>query len=175
MKGDARELGPVRQDGQEEVLRPQGRFEYYEDHFDINIWLCGIRQRKIESAIRSPQTSKSSVSDKARHVQPLRRPESEYRDYVDRVEGAGNEATMVYETSVLLKKFPRGYRRASNRLFTNALQNVGYHNGLSAPQPDFTEGLEEEESHPFPVADHVSGATLYKNGPFSLTLPHLAG
>ncbi|KAK5657586.1 hypothetical protein OQA88_3160, partial [Cercophora sp. LCS_1] len=34
-------------------------------------------------------------------------PGSEYNDYVDRIEGAGTEATVVAETSELLKKYPK--------------------------------------------------------------------
>ncbi|KAK0655461.1 hypothetical protein B0T16DRAFT_310727, partial [Cercophora newfieldiana] len=102
---------------------------------------------------------------------------SEHKDYVNTVEKAGNEATMVFEVGPqLLKKYrDEGYNRALNRSFTNVPQNAGYNNGLSAPQPDFIEGLEEEEFRPFPVADYVPGATLYDDDPFSLTLPHIAG
>lgn len=101
--------------------------------------------------------------------------ESVYNDYVDRVEGAGNEATVVVQTSELLKKYPKGYRQAYNRAFTNLPADVGFNNGLSAPQPDFVEGLEAEEYRPFPADDCIPGATLYKDDPRSITLPHIAG
>lgn len=58
---------------------------------------------------------------------------------------------------------------------TNRSQDVGFNNGLSAPQPDFVEGLEMEEYLPFPVDEHVGGAVLYDDNPRSLTLPHIAG
>ncbi|KAK3333195.1 hypothetical protein B0T19DRAFT_448832 [Cercophora scortea] len=104
-------------------------------------------------------------------------PESVYEGYINRVEGAGNEATMVIETSgKLLKEYnDKGYSRAFNRSFTNALPNAGYNDGLSAPQPDFVEGLEKQEFRLFQVADHIPGATLYKDDPRSITLPQIAG
>lgn len=102
-------------------------------------------------------------------------PESVYNDYVDRVEGAGNEATVVVQTSELLKRYPKGYRQAYNRAFTNLPGDVGFNNGLSAPQPDFVEGLEAEEYRPFPADNYVPGAALYRDDPRSITLPHIAG
>jgi hypothetical protein len=103
--------------------------------------------------------------------------ESAYEDYVDRVERASNEATMVFEVGGrLLKEYPRGgYTRAFNQAFTAFPKDVGFNNGLSAPQPDFVEGLEMRDYDPFPVDECVSGAVLYKDDPRSLTLPHLAG
>ena len=103
-------------------------------------------------------------------------PESVYEGYVNRVEGAGNEATVVIETSgKLLKEYDdRGYNRAFNRSFTNAPPNAGYNDGLSAPQPDFIEGLEKQEFRPFQVAN-IPGAALYRDDPRSITLPHIAG
>lgn len=102
-------------------------------------------------------------------------PESVYNDYADRVERAKNEATIVVETSELLKKYPKGYSRTFNQAFTNFPKNAGFNDGLSAPQPDFVEGLEMEEYRPFPVANHIPTAPLYKDDRYSLTLPHVAG
>ncbi|KAK0634429.1 hypothetical protein B0T17DRAFT_603919 [Bombardia bombarda] len=98
-----------------------------------------------------------------------------YEDYAHRVEKAGNEATIVVETSELLKKYPTSYPRAYNRTFTNLPRNVGFNDGLSAPQPDFVEGLEKEDYLPFPVDDHIDGAALYQDDPYSITLPQIAG
>jgi hypothetical protein len=99
-----------------------------------------------------------------------------YNDYVDRVEGADNEATMVFEVGgQLLKKYLKGYKRAFSQAFTGFPKDVGFNNGLSTPQPDFAEGLEMQEYLPFPVDEHVNGAVLYKDNPRPLTLPHLAG
>ncbi|KAK0655506.1 hypothetical protein B0T16DRAFT_314721, partial [Cercophora newfieldiana] len=88
----------------------------------------------------------------------------------------GNEATLVVETSgKLLKKPPRGYNRVFNRSFTNFPKDVGFNQDLSAPQPDFVEGLEMQNYLPFPVDEHVRGATLYEDNPYSVTLPQIAG
>jgi hypothetical protein len=67
------------------------------------------------------------------------------------------------------------YKRAFHRSFTGFPKDVGLDNCLSAPQPDFTEGLEMEEYRPFPVDEYVSRAILYKDDPYSTILPHLAG
>ncbi|KAK0621575.1 hypothetical protein B0T17DRAFT_508911 [Bombardia bombarda] len=103
--------------------------------------------------------------------------EPEYRRYVNRVEVAPNEATMVVEVSgQLLKKYDdEGYNQVFNQAFTGFPKDVGFNNGLSAPQPDFVEGLAMREFRPFPVDEHVGGAVLYKDNPYSLTLPHLVG
>ncbi|KUI64371.1 hypothetical protein VM1G_11174 [Cytospora mali] len=100
-------------------------------------------------------------------------PESVYERYVNKVEVAPNEATMVVEMSgKLLKEYDdKGYHRA----FTGFPKDVDFNNGLSAPQPDFVEGLETQEHEPCPVDEHVSGAVLYKDDPYSVTLPHIAG
>jgi len=83
---------------------------------------------------------------------------------------------MVVETSKLLKEYDdEGYKRAFNQQFTGFPKNVGFNNGLSAPQPDFVEGLEMEEFRPFPVNKHISGSVLYKDNTRSVTLPHIAG
>ncbi|KAF3061174.1 hypothetical protein GL218_03755 [Daldinia childiae] len=102
---------------------------------------------------------------------------SMYEDYVDTVGRARNEATMVFEVGwQLLKNYPReGYNRVFNQAFTGFPKDAGFNSGLSAPQPDFIEGLEMPEYRPFPVDEHVKGAVLYKGDPCSLTLPHIAG
>lgn len=83
---------------------------------------------------------------------------------------------MVFEVGgKLLKEYPKGYKRSFNRSCTNPPNQAGYNSGLSAPQPDFVEGLEMEAYLPFPIDEHVDGAALYKDDPFSVTLPHLAG
>ncbi|KAJ2905784.1 hypothetical protein MKZ38_004461 [Zalerion maritima] len=103
-------------------------------------------------------------------------PESVYEDYAYTVKRAVNEATMVGETLPLLKTYPREpYTRVLNQAFTAFPKDMGFNNGLSAPQPDFIEGLEMEEFRPFPVDEYVQGAVLYKDDRRSVTLPHLAG
>lgn len=103
--------------------------------------------------------------------------ESAYEDYVDTVTRATNKATMVVDVGgELLKKYSKEcYKRVFNETFTGYPKDVGFNNGLSAPQPDFAEGLEMQAYYPFLVDEHVSGAFLYKDDPHSLILPHLAG
>ncbi|KAK3317388.1 hypothetical protein B0T19DRAFT_290949 [Cercophora scortea] len=103
-------------------------------------------------------------------------PESVHKDYLDTVGTAVNEATMVCDMLPLLKTYPNeGYKKAFNQAFTGFPEDVGFNNGLSAPQPGFVEGLRRREFLPFPIDKHVSGAVLYKDDPHSLTLPQLAG
>ncbi len=103
-------------------------------------------------------------------------PESEYENYIYQVEVAPNEATMVGEMLPLLKSCRgQGYHRVLNQPFTGFPKEVGFNNGQSAPQPDLVEGLEKREYRPFPVDELISGAVLYKDDPYSVTLPHLAG
>ncbi|KAL2260069.1 hypothetical protein VTK26DRAFT_6042 [Humicola hyalothermophila] len=104
-------------------------------------------------------------------------PESEFRRYVNKVDGARNGASMVVEVSgKLLKEYDDpGYHRVFNHAFTAFPKAVGFNNGLSAPQPDFAEGLDMQEYRPFPIDEHIRGAVLYKDDPFSLALPQLVG
>ena len=96
---------------------------------------------------------------------------------MDQVDRAGNEATLVVDTSrKLLNKYSdKGYNHSYNRQFTGLPKSVGFNHGLFAPQPEFVEGLETEEYRPFPVNDRIPGALIYKDGPRSLALPHFAG
>ncbi|KIH92779.1 hypothetical protein SPBR_02779 [Sporothrix brasiliensis 5110] len=125
---------------------------------------------------KPPQNLEDLRERLARSRETASPPESAYDDYVDQVERAKNEATMVIKTSVrLLKEYPKGYDQAFNQAFTGIPKDVGFNNGLSAPQPDFIEGLEMEGYLPFPVDERICGAVLYKDDPHSLTLPHVAG
>jgi hypothetical protein len=57
---------------------------------------------------------------------------------------------MVYEMGkLLLKEYPakEGYRISLNQAFTDFPEDVGFNNGLSAPQPDIV----EENSLPYPA------------------------
>ncbi|CAK7221960.1 hypothetical protein SCUCBS95973_004677 [Sporothrix curviconia] len=102
-------------------------------------------------------------------------PESVFEEYVQTVREAPNEATMVGEMLPLFQKYPKGYKRVLNQAFTAFPKDMGFNSGLSAPQPDYVEGLGMEEFRPFPVDQHVSGAVLSKDNPRSVTLSHLAG
>ncbi|KAK0753894.1 hypothetical protein B0T18DRAFT_434462 [Schizothecium vesticola] len=118
----------------------------------------------------------SDPSDDSDRPNPSRRHRlSVYEDYVHTVGDAPNKATIIYEMLPLLKKYPKGYKWALSQAFAAFPMDVGFNNGLSAPQPDYVEGLGMEEYRPLPVDKHIHGAVLYKDNPRSVTLPHLAG
>lgn len=100
-----------------------------------------------------------------------------YKDYVKTVGKVPNEATMIFKAGTkLLKSYPNeDYDQAINRAFTAFPEDAGFNKGLSAPQPDFVEGLEVGEFSSLPIEDHIDGAILYKDDPYSVVLPHLAG
>lgn len=102
---------------------------------------------------------------------------SEHKRYAKKVLRAGAEATIGFWVSkrMLKEHDDDDYVQELNRAFTNVPLDAGYNNGLSAPQPDFVEGLLMTEFRPFPVDDEVPEAPLYEDDPISLTLPHLAG
>ncbi|KAK3335509.1 hypothetical protein B0T19DRAFT_406656 [Cercophora scortea] len=144
----------------------------------------GFCMRVYENGILNPFNSKPPTNLQEIYTRLARRrataspPKSDYRSYTNNVGKAGNEATIVVETSEkLLKKYndDDGYNRAYNRPFTGLPKDAGFNNGLSAPQPDFVEGLGMHEYRPFPVEKHISGAVLYKDDCHSVTLPHIAG
>lgn len=103
--------------------------------------------------------------------------ESAYRGYTNTIARAANEATIVVTASrKLLEEYSdeEGYINAYNQAFTDYPKDVGFNNGLSAPQPDFVQGFEAEEYDPFPIS-HIPSAVLCKDNPRSITLPHIAG
>ncbi|KAH7019512.1 hypothetical protein EDB80DRAFT_203917 [Ilyonectria destructans] len=103
-------------------------------------------------------------------------PGSVYERYAHRVDAAQNEATMVAKVVPLLKEYEGwDYDAMFDHPFSGFPKDVGFNNGLSAPQPDFVEGLTMDQYSPFPVDEYVSGAALYKDDPYSMTLPHMAG
>ena len=94
-------------------------------------------------------------------------PESQYEDYVYGVEVAPNEATMVVEVGKkLLKEYPRAYSKVYNQAFTGFPKDVGFNNGLSAPQPDFVEGLGMPEFQPFPGQQAAQRRRSLQGQPF---------
>ncbi|KAK0655532.1 hypothetical protein B0T16DRAFT_451193 [Cercophora newfieldiana] len=125
----------------------------------------GFADKARENGIFHSLVSRAPLDLEEIHRQlPKRRmtaspPKSVYEDYAHAVKTAPNE----------------GYKKAYNQAFTRYPKDVGFNNGLSAPQPDFVEGVEEEEYHPFPIGTHVPSTVLYKDKDFSVTLPHIAG
>ncbi|KAJ3466759.1 hypothetical protein MRS44_004323 [Fusarium solani] len=149
----------------------------------ISTTMSGFAMQASRNGILDPLDSKPPVNlddIRERHAQSRETAsptESAYEGYVKTVGLAPNEATMVVEvTAGLLKRCPdKGYYRAFNQAFTGLTEDAGFNNGLSAPQPDFVEGLKRNEFRPLLIEDHVDGAVLYKDNPKSMTLPHLAG
>lgn len=103
--------------------------------------------------------------------------QSEYEFYLERAARALNEQGVVAEAPSRLFKQYKGmfYRPAYNYEFTAFPSEVGFNDGLSAPKPDFVEGLAMEAFLPFPVHELISGAVLSKHGLDSITLAHIAG
>ncbi len=101
---------------------------------------------------------------------------SVYRDYVETITKAANEATASHETVSLFKTYPgdRGYARAWNQPFTAYPRHVGFNNALSTPAPSFLQGYRQLEFG-FPVGEILDTAVLYDNSQNSIALPHLAG
>lgn len=102
---------------------------------------------------------------------------SQYRAYAYAVRTAPNEATIVHETAKLLKEYDDwGYRKVFNQALTGFPKNVGFNDGMSAPQPDMLEGLHMTEFRPFYADDALGGAAaIFRDDKYSLALPHVAG
>lgn len=142
----------------------------------------GFEAQATKNGIRLSTNSKPPTN--TRHlISRLNQPresvsptESIFEDHVDTITKAPNEATTSHETAPLLKGYRgRGYARAWNQAFTAYPKNVGFNNGLSAPQPDFVQGFRQLEFEPFPVGDELDSAVLYHDDQNSIALPHLAG
>ncbi|KAF3763503.1 hypothetical protein M406DRAFT_232605, partial [Cryphonectria parasitica EP155] len=92
------------------------------------------------------------------------------------ISNAHTEADVILASQSLLKKdYPQGYKYACNRPFTGFPPDLGFNDGLSAPQPDYVQGLAQSAFGPFPADEQLNGAILYKNDYDPITLPHLAG
>lgn len=143
----------------------------------------GFAIRAYRNGILDSQSSNPPLNIEvihANHLQPRHSPsptESEYKRYVQSVKMAGNEATLLSRThGKLLKEYQdKGYIQEFKHAFSGFPTDAGMNEGLSAPQPDFIEGLEMQEYYPFPIDEHIRGAVLYEDNPHSLVLPQLAG
>lgn len=67
-------------------------------------------------------------------------PESVYKTYVCAVEFADNEHTMIHEATKLLAMYQDRYCTTLSQAFAGLPKDVGFNNGLSAPQPDMIQG-----------------------------------
>ncbi|KAI9782870.1 MAG: hypothetical protein M1816_001690 [Peltula sp. TS41687] len=92
---------------------------------------------------KPPRNLKDVVERLGRARETPSPPESVYHEYVDTIGGAFNEATMINEQSRVLLRYYEGqvYKKAFDQAFTGFPKNVGFNNGLSAPKPDFVEGI----------------------------------
>ncbi len=164
-------LRTLQQDGQEEVLRPPRddsgstkTLSTTASGFDIQAYKNGI----LEPSRSKPPSNLEDIHKRlARTRVTASPPESVYEEYVEVVEGAPNEATMIYQVGgKLLKEYPgKSYKKVFNQAFTGYPKDVGFNNGLSAPQPDFVEGIEMRDYHPFPVDERVPGAVPLQGRP----------
>lgn len=104
-------------------------------------------------------------------------PESVYEEYAHAIKHADNEATVLFfMTPALLQTYSLSpYKTVVNQAWTAFPKDAGFNNGLSAPQPDFVQGLDMEAYRPLPVNRRVPGAVLYKDNTQSVALPHIAG
>ncbi|KAL1893710.1 hypothetical protein Sste5346_006209 [Sporothrix stenoceras] len=79
-------------------------------------------------------------------------PESRYELYVEAVEAAETEATIVSQVERLLKHpETKGYRLVLNQAFLAYPEDAGFNEGLESPQPNIVEGLSLNEYRWFPV------------------------
>ncbi|KAF4467339.1 heterokaryon incompatibility [Fusarium albosuccineum] len=101
-------------------------------------------------------------------------PESQYELYCDKIDAAGNEAAVVQRMLPLFKDYDGKYNIDMNRPFSALPKDLGFNDGLSAPQPDFVQGLTREEFLPADPSK-IQGAVLFKDDLTSTTLPHFAG
>lgn len=84
---------------------------------------------------KPPKNLEDICKHLARSCETALPPESVYERYVNKVEVASNEATMVVEMSgKLLKEYDdKGYHRVFNQVFTGFPKDVDFNNGLSVP------------------------------------------
>ncbi|KAH8687385.1 hypothetical protein BGZ60DRAFT_6708 [Tricladium varicosporioides] len=100
--------------------------------------------------------------------------ESEYEEIVYNIESHGNEQGRLLETHEMLKRPRKPYLRSFDQGLNNFPKDLGFNDGLSAPQPDFLEGLNANSLKPFPVRQQLGNAAIpIANN--DMVLPHLAG
>jgi hypothetical protein len=130
----------------------------------------------LDTAHSAPPGNLDYLQDRLDRARNTASPtESEYQDFTYRIQRAPNEMTMVLETSTLLKRYGRGYRRVYNQAFNDFPKDVGLNNGLSAAQPDMVEGLDMTEFDPVPIRRELGGSAVPTGELDPPTLPHFAG
>ena len=101
--------------------------------------------------------------------------ESEFEATAYKIQTAENEQTVLLESSALLKRYPRGYRRVFDQPFNDFPRDAGFNDGLSPAQPDMLEGLDIATFSPIIVRQELHSAAVPSLGANAITLPHLAG
>lgn len=162
---------------------PASAGDYAASAKTISTTTAGFDQLARDNGILEPEESRpprnlESFRELSRSRDTASPPESAYRSYAYKVKDAGNEATMLnqtYKRLMLDYDDPsERYNQAFNRPLTGLPKDAGFNRGLSAPQPDFVEGLGLTQFRPFP-AHQIEGAALFRDDKRSITLPHIAG
>lgn len=140
-------------------------------------WLNGILHPPYSQPPANLEDLRDIFARSRRSASPT---ESAHGRYVHKFEAALNQATMAsVVTRMLLKDHEEGpYEVAFNQAFTAFPEDVGFNSGLPAPQPDFIEGPSKFDyvaDRRFCMGEEISGAVLYQDTEYSITLPHIAG
>lgn len=147
----------------------------------ISTTSTGFEEKALDNGILGRDGSKAptNIDDLRTYLNKARESASPsasvYNEYVSELEAAPNEWTVVVETRPLFMNNGQGYRKAYNQALTAVPKEVGFNNGLSAPQPDFIEGLGRQAFRPFPIAEELGGAATLVNQLRSIALPHMVG
>lgn len=143
----------------------------------------GFEARAFDNGVLNPPNSKPPVNidDLRTRLNMPRRSsspsETRFRAYSHAVQTAPNEDSIVHIAARLFNDFEDDpqYTQVYNQTLNLFPHNVGFNDGLSAPQPDLMEGLQQPSFQPFPIRQEIGGAAVLLDDPNSITLPHLAG
>lgn len=145
----------------------------------ISTTASDFESRAIKNGLLHPLRSMAPNNAQERHERQKRRrdstspTESEFRTYRRKLRSAGNERGIIRVMDPLFNTYHDEYNVNAGRTLSALPPNLGFNNGLSAPKPDFIEGLSQEEYLPFDPSV-IPGAVLFEDAT-SITLPHLAG
>lgn len=140
----------------------------------------GFQEQATANGILRPlrsipcQNAKETLERLDRSRESVSPTESQYELYCEKIDAAGNEAAVVQRMLPLFQDYDGKYNIDMNRTFSAVPKDLGFNNGLSAPQPDFVQGLTREEFLPVDPSK-IQGAVLFKDDLTSTTLAHFAG
>ncbi|KAL2679049.1 hypothetical protein Neosp_009805 [[Neocosmospora] mangrovei] len=140
----------------------------------------GFQRQAIANGILDPlrsmpcQNAKEILERLNRSRETASPTESVYELYCEKINAAGNEAAIVQRMLPLFQDYDGKYNIDMNRTFSALPKDLGFNNGLSAPQPDFVQGLTREEFLPVDPSN-IQGAVIFKDDLTSTTLAHFAG